>query len=134
MLCKNKVKKAKGANNVKIFIIIYRKEYVKIKFNRLIDIKLLNNPFIENKLKSVSFKVIILFKSCIKEEKHISLPNKFSPIPRIASETLEISSINISHINGEKLSKIEKTITRNIKAVGLIFSENVKCENNSETP
>ena len=121
VLCKNNDKKAKGANKVKIFIIIYLSEYVKIKFNKPIDKIAFKIPDKENILSDVLFILITEFNSCIRVEKQISLLNKFSPIFLIARDILDISSIRHSQMNGEKFSRIENTITLKIKVVGLIF-------------
>ena len=77
---------ANGESSINIFIIIYRREYEKIRFNneslRVLWIK----PSTEKISKELVFTDIFEFIKLINSEKHIFFPKSVSPWARIASE------------------------------------------------
>ncbi len=83
---------AKGVSKINILIITYLKEYVKTKFNKEIVREVFINPSNENTSREEASTVIVLLISKINSAKQIFLLNKFSPIPLIASVTLENKS------------------------------------------
>ena len=99
---------AKGVIRIKTFKITYLKEYVKIKFNKFIEIKLLSNPSKEKTFKD-EVLVITLFNFNINCEKLMLQLKIFSPTSRIASEISEFKFIICSHKKYEELDKIAKT-------------------------
>ena len=91
-----KVKIAKGVIRIKTFKIMYLKEYVNNRFNKLIEIKLFNNPSNEKTFKLLISVVTMLSSFEINSEKLILQLKMFSPISRIEREIKEFIFNNCS--------------------------------------
>lgn len=100
------VRIANGVININTFNITYRNEYVKSKFNKLIEIKLLSIPSIENIFRLEVFIVTILFNLRINWEKLILHPNMCSPISLIDREIKELIFIICSQIKYDEFDNI----------------------------
>lgn len=118
----DKVNIQKGKIKIKTFIIIYLKEYVKIKLTNPAEDVNFKIPLKDRKLNSVS-TVIQVFNSVIRVEKQISFEYKFSPIALIEDEIIELIYINFSHIKNELLIKIltNKILNTNLKGFSILL-------------
>ena len=101
----DKVKIQNGKINIKTFIMMYLKEYVKIKLKRPVVEMNFKMPSKDNKLKLDSIE-IHEFNSFINWEKQISLLYRVSPSSRIADEIVELIKITCSDKKNELFIKI----------------------------
>ncbi len=129
MLPKDKERKAKGVNKIKILINIYLNEYENTKFNKEKVIVPFIKPSSEKIFNEFESIDIVLFILLIKLEKHISVLKRDSPIPRIANEILDNKVIDCSTIIPEKFIQIPNIISLKINCFGDSTLEYVKLEN-----
>ena len=103
-----RVRIAKGVINTNTFKITYLSEYVKSKFSKLIDIKLLSIPSKEKIFNPDVSKVTMLFNLRINWEKLILHPNICSPISRIDKDIRELILIICSQIKYDEFDNMAK--------------------------